>query len=397
MGRTVDSDVHAAFVEFRAKDDDKCLSVQCIYCQQIRAKNTSRQKQHLQECPGLRNTNAPPPQPQPQPSPQNAIQAPNGYGTPQGPGQAAMVTQNAPLMNGVPPHGTPLQNVPSIPNRPPLPSQATPSAPTATPVPRPPAPAPPPPQKTPKSTQKPTPSSSLPQLPLDDVHAAFVEFRAKDEDKCLSVQCLYCNQIRAKNTSRQRQHLSECQTYQNVIRDSIPANNLQHTFPEGDIARSLQLPQPNLELDFRISVRLNPKLSLGPGVWGQRNWISFVGGNWAGRFGKGIVIPGGQDSQLVVKDLATRVEAQYLLQTHDEPPAYIAVKTSGWRTGSRDVLEKLADAVQADGVNPNSYKFRIFIELETGDERYSFVNTCMWIGSGCRRANEVVYDAYRVA
>ena len=106
--------------------------------------------------------------------------------------------------------------------------------------------------------------------------------------------------------------------------------------------------------------------------------------------------PGGQDSQLVVKDLATQVSANYLLQTSDEPPAFIAVKTSGWRTGSKDVLEKLNDPMSADQVNPNTYKFRLYIELETGDERYAFVNTCMWVASGCRRGAEVIYDAYRI-
>ena len=108
--------------------------------------------------------------------------------------------------------------------------------------------------------------------------------------------------------------------------------------------------------------------------------------------------------------------ANYLLQTNDEPPAFICVKTFGWRTGAKDVLEKLQDPVAADTVNPNTYKFRINIELETGDERYTFLNTCMWVGSGCRRGTEgeastetddiidpvlisplqVIYDAYRV-
>ncbi len=90
------------------------------------------------------------------------------------------------------------------------------------------------------------------------------------------------------------------------------------------------------------------------------------------------------------------MSAIYLLQTGDEPPAFIAVKTSGWRTGSKDVLEKLSDPIAADQVNPNTYKFRLHIELETGDERYAFVNTCMWVGSGCRRGAEVIYDAYRI-
>jgi len=77
-----------------------------------------------------------------------------------------------------------------------------------------------------------------------------------------------------------------------VIKDSIPANNLLHRFEEGDIARSLQLPTPTLELDFRMSIKLNPHVSVGPGLFGQRNWVSFIGGQWAGRWGKGHVIVG---------------------------------------------------------------------------------------------------------
>ncbi|KAJ9210805.1 hypothetical protein DTO166G4_7576 [Paecilomyces variotii] len=407
MGRTVDQEVHAAFVEFRAKEDDKCLSVQCIYCQQIRAKNTSRQKQHLLECPGLRgHPNAP--------QPQSAAPGPNGIGpangypaTPNGPAATApgpgpgpaagtLPNTNGPMMsNGVNPHTaamqTPLQN---LSNRPPLPTPGATAAPAGSSA------VPQPQQRpvhTPKSSSKPrTSTSNLPAPPLDDVHAAFVEFRAKEEDKCLSVQCIYCQQVRAKNTSRQRQHLLECPTYLNVMKDSIPANNLLHTFPEGDIARSLQIPTPSLELDFRMSIKLNPKVSVGAGIWGQRDWITFIGGQWAGRWGKGVVLPGGQDSQVVVKELATSIKANYMLQTADEPPAFIVVKTSGWLTGAKDVLEKLADPNVADTINPNTYKYRINLSMETGDERYAFVNTLMWIGSCCRRGHEIIFDAFRV-
>jgi hypothetical protein len=151
-------------------EDDKCLSVQCIYCQQIRAKNTSRQKQHLLECPGLANH---PNAPRPQASPgDGGSTAPNGiYGTP------TMNPSAGPMSNGLgtPMQATPMQNMAS---RPQLPSQSSNAGPsTTTPVQRP--IVTPKPQKTPKSA----PSSTLPAPPLDDVHAAFVEFRAKEEDK----------------------------------------------------------------------------------------------------------------------------------------------------------------------------------------------------------------------
>ena len=90
----------------------------------------------------------------------------------------------------------------------------------------------------------------------------------------------------------------------------------------------------------------------------------------------------------MVKDLATRTDASYLLQTNDEPPAYITARSKGWRTGPKDVLERLGDPATADTVPSNQYKFRMTVELETGDERYAFLNTCLWTAAGSRRVEE---------
>lgn len=158
-----------------------------------------------------------------------------------------------------------------------------------------------------------------------DVQAAFVEFRAKEDDKvgrmvseldarltidvqCLSVQCIYCQQIRAKNTSRQRAHLLECNAYLDAMKDVNPDNSIireaathvngtptpskvpgarSFQIPQ---APSIQVPKPGLERDFRMSVRVNPKISVGPSIWGQRNWVTFIDGHWNGRWGKGTVV-----------------------------------------------------------------------------------------------------------
>jgi hypothetical protein len=100
--------------------------------------------------------------------------------------------------------------------------------------------------------------------------------------------------------------------------------------------------------------------------------------------------PGGQDSQLVLPDtLHTYVSTNYLLRSDDEVPAYITVQTNGWRKGPREVMQRLFDPEQADGVDPNEYSFRLSIKLETGDERYAeIVNSGMWIGSGMRKGSE---------
>lgn len=167
--------------------------MQCIYCQQIRAKNTSRQKQHLLECPGLRgHPNAPQPT-QPTQTP-NGLSTANGYpGTPNGPpaappgstGPTAIPTPNGTMIpNGVNPHATPMQTpLQSLQNRPPMPTPGPPPGPPGS-APSSVTPSRPTPKPKPKSS-----NSNLPAPPLDDVHAAFVEFRAKEEDK-VSRRCL---------------------------------------------------------------------------------------------------------------------------------------------------------------------------------------------------------------
>lgn len=103
--------------------------------------------------------------------------------------------------------------------------------------------------------------------------------------------------------------------------------------------------------------------------------------------------PGGQDNQLVIADNSACLETNYLLQTDDNNPAYIAIKTRGWRTGPPEILAQLNIPELADLVDPNSYKFRLFIEMETGDVRYrDKVNCGMWVGSGMRKGSEVIYE-----
>lgn len=52
------------------------------------------------------------------------------------------------------------------------------------------------------------------------------------------------------------------------------------------------------------------------------------------------------------------------------------------------MLQALLDPETADKVDPRSYCFRLYVEMETGDARYAFLNTGMWVGSGVRRGRE---------
>ena len=180
-------------------------------------------------------------------------------------------------------------------------------------------------------------------------------------------------------------------------RDLAP--DLRDAMPAGFSAEAFPLPVPSLKHDFRLACRLSERISIGPTAagGGHRNWIGLEGGHFKASWGFGIVVPGGQDNQVVGSDLSTHVDTHYLLKTDDG--AHITVHTEGWRTvgtGGREALEKLFDPVAADSVSPEEYSFRLYINLETGDERYKHLNACMFIGSGARLGRWVIYDAYRV-
>lgn len=104
----------------------------------------------------------------------------------------------------------------------------------------------------------------------------------------------------------------------------------------------------------------------------------------------------GQDTQTSFKETETKIDARYLIQTNDDHPALIICKVEGWWVGEKEIMERLQDPVAADNVAANRYKLRVTIKLETGDERYEELNSGVWVGSGCRRGAEIVYDAYRV-
>jgi hypothetical protein len=97
------------------------------------------------------------------------------------------------MTNGVNPHATPLQApLQALQNRA---AMATPVQATG------------PPSAPPSAASRPTPkpksknsTSSLPAPPLDDVHAAFVEFRAKEEDKVRRANFI-CRILRKKLTN----------------------------------------------------------------------------------------------------------------------------------------------------------------------------------------------------
>jgi hypothetical protein len=68
------------------------------------------------------------------------------------------------------------------------------------------------------------------------------------------------------------------------------ADEISAGFSAGSLARTIGLPKPRLERDFRMQARLEGKVALGRSCWGERNWIGICGGEWSAAWGKGTVV-----------------------------------------------------------------------------------------------------------
>ncbi|KAJ8118702.1 hypothetical protein OPT61_g372 [Boeremia exigua] len=93
-----------------------------------------------------------------------------------------------------------------------------------------------------------------------DIRRAFVEFQDTDTpSKCNKVRCQHCGFVRAKNTTRQIEHLQECQAYLNspdaqahIAATQASQSIVEATIPQGPSAiLNGQQPNPNLQVNRR--------------------------------------------------------------------------------------------------------------------------------------------------
>lgn len=133
---------------------------------------------------------------------------------------------------------------------------------------------------------------------------------------------------------------------------------------------------------------------IGPGPYGDRSTVIFKGGRFEGPTLRGEILPGGGDWE-IVRDhgdqQTAHLDTRYNLLTHDGATIYL--QTTGTRTGKKEVLSKLGDDTS---IGPGEYRMRLNMKMETGDERYSWINQGVFIASSGRSGDQVIYDAYQV-
>ena len=99
----------------------------------------------------------------------------------------------------------------------------------------------------------------------------------------------------------------------------------------------------------------------------------------------------GADWQTIYADGAAHLDTRYAVRTDDG--AVIEVVNVGTRHGPADVMAELA---AGQDVDPSRYYMRTAARLETGDERYTWVNHMLFVCSGIRRSSAVEIAYYAV-
>lgn len=153
----------------------------------------------------------------------------------------------------------------------------------------------------------------------------------------------------------------------------------------------MEIPAPQLRHAFRLRVELGAPMELGQGRAGVRRIIPIIGGKALGPDLTGEVLNLGADWQTIYPDGAAHLDTRYAVKTEDG--AVIEIVNVGSRHGPADVIARLA---KGEDVDPSSYYMRTAARLETGDDRYAWVNHMLFVCSGIRRASAVEIDYYVV-
>jgi hypothetical protein len=144
------------------------------------------------------------------------------------------------------------------------------------------------------------------------------------------------------------------------------------------------LTPPQLEHVCDLHVELAPIREMGVGRGGTRRIIPIIGGTVRGPKLSGSILNLGADWQTVFDNGCAQLDTRYAFETDDG--ALVEVINYGFRHGPPEVTARMA---AGEAVDPAEYYMRTHAKLETGDERYAWVNKTLFVGTGARREASV--------
>jgi hypothetical protein len=132
----------------------------------------------------------------------------------------------------------------------------------------------------------------------------------------------------------------------------------------------------NLVEEFTFKAELKQPLPVGVGPIGTRMYYDVTGGEVIGDRIRGKLLGGGEWA-LIGPDGFLRPDVRLQVETHDG--AYLYIQYFGLLELNEAVQSALADGT---GTEYGDQYFFTNPRIETGDERYAWVNTTFFIGEG---------------
>lgn len=153
----------------------------------------------------------------------------------------------------------------------------------------------------------------------------------------------------------------------------------------------MRLAEPKLEHFCDLTVELGPINEMGQGRAGKRRIIPIIGGTVKGAKIFGKILNLGADWQTIFQDGVAELDTRYAFETDDG--ALIEIINYGFRHGPEEIIAAVG---RGEDVDPALYYMRTQARMETGDDRYAWINRLLFVGTGARNANSVEVSLYVV-
>lgn len=147
--------------------------------------------------------------------------------------------------------------------------------------------------------------------------------------------------------------------------------------------------QPSLRHLCDLKVSVGKPIETGEDATGRRRIIPITGGTVEGERVNGTILDLGADWQVILPNGNAELDTRYAFVTHDG--VTIDIRNFGYRNGPPDVIAALA---RGEEVDPSLYYMRTQPRFFTADPRYEWLTRMLCIGSGIRRADQVIISLY---
>ena len=127
------------------------------------------------------------------------------------------------------------------------------------------------------------------------------------------------------------------------------------------------------------------------GPYGTRRFIPVTGGTFEGARLRGKLLPGGADCQLIRPDGVAELDVRATFQTHDG--VIFLMRGLGLRHGAPEVMARIA---AGEPVLSSEYYFRESMIFEAPKGPYDWLNRLIAVGTGERRAAQVLIQVFEV-